>query len=393
MKILQVCPIFPPSASSEGDGVIQVVYNVSRELVARGHEVDVYASSAWNPWSRQQIGTRMTQVSGIGVHYFPSWFHYYTFQLTPSILHSLGRRLEAYDVIHIHDFRSFQGITVAYAALRGGVPYVIQAHGTILGDQPPLLRGLLKTATDHMFGHKIIRKASHDVALSEAEVQQYRAINVSPAKISVVPNGINPLEYSILPAPGTFRSKFNIPQRTLIVLYLGRIGWSKGLDFLVAGFGKMIRSGPKMDVILMLAGPDDGYLSNVKRLVKSQDMEGSVRIAGKLSGEDKISAYVDASVVVNVEPRNVFGLVPLEAAACSRPVIVSNGNAMRNLVLEARLGCAVDYGNTGELSRALRVMLGPDNANQYVRTRDVIMKEYTWGNTVDRLLSMYSSLL
>lgn len=385
--------MFPPSASVEGNGVIQVVYNVSRELVARGHEVDVYASGAWNPWSRQQIGAKTMQVSGIGVHYFPSWFHYYTFQLTPSILQSLGRQLESYDLIHMHDFRSFQGIAVANAAMRRGVPYVIQAHGSISSDRPPLLRGLLKTATDHSFGYRVIRKASHDVALSEAEVRQYLALNVPPAKITVVPNGIDALEYSMLPTPGTLRSKLNIPQRTRIVLYLGRIGWSKGLDFLIAGFERMIRSDREMDAILMLAGPDDGYLSHVKRLVNLLGIEGAVRIIGKLSQEDKISAYVDASVVVNVEPRNVFGLVPLEAAACSRPVMVSNGNAMRDLVLKEGLGCAVDYGNTEEFSQALKMMLDHEDANQYVRTRDVIMKEYTWGNTVDKLLSVYSRLM
>jgi glycosyltransferase involved in cell wall biosynthesis len=295
-------------------------------------------------------------------------------------------------VIHIHDFRSFQGIVAAYAALRSGVPYVIQAHGSIFGDRPPLLRGLLRTTTDHTLGYRVIRKASQDVALSEAEVQQYLAINVSPEKIFVVPNGIDPLEYSVLPASGIFRSRFNIPERTQIVLYLGRIAWSKGLDFLVAGFGRMIRNNRKMDVIMILAGPNDGYLSDVRRLVDSLGIGGVVRIVDKLSEEEKVSAYVDASVVVNVEPRNVFGLVPLEAAACSRPVIVSNGNAIRNLVLKEGLGCAVEYGNTEEFSQTLKTILDSDGADKYVRSRDIIMKEYTWGNTVDRLLSMYSRL-
>ena len=46
MKILQICPIFPPSQLSFGSGVTSVVYHLCKELVRTGHEVTVYTSAA-----------------------------------------------------------------------------------------------------------------------------------------------------------------------------------------------------------------------------------------------------------------------------------------------------------------------------------------------------------
>jgi hypothetical protein len=64
MKILQVCPIFPPRPKEVGAGVTQVVYNMSKEFARRGHEVEVYTSNALD---MERFETYYVQV------YFKSW--------------------------------------------------------------------------------------------------------------------------------------------------------------------------------------------------------------------------------------------------------------------------------------------------------------------------------
>ena len=46
MKILQVCPIFPPEKGDFAGGVTQEVHDFSKELVRRGHQVEVYCANA-----------------------------------------------------------------------------------------------------------------------------------------------------------------------------------------------------------------------------------------------------------------------------------------------------------------------------------------------------------
>jgi len=95
--------------------------------------------------------------------------------------------------------------------------------------------------------------------------------------------------------------------------------------------------------------------------------------------------------VVNVEPRNVFGLVPLEAAACSKPVIVSNGNAISNIVLQGKFGWSVRYGDVEGLAEIMGRMLGNDNILIAMgqRGRKFTFKNCNWAYIVNKLEQVY----
>jgi len=73
-------------------------------------------------------------------------------------------------------------------------------------------------------------------------------------------------------------------------------------------------------------------LNKVKSLLYDLGVSDSVLFTDFWPEGDKIRAYVDSDVVVNVEPLNVYGLVSLEAAVCSTPVIVSKTNAISKIV-------------------------------------------------------------
>ncbi|MGB9726468.1 MAG: glycosyltransferase, partial [Fervidicoccaceae archaeon] len=228
MKILQVCPKFHPFAAS---GSTMVAYQISKELARRGHLVVVYTSNMKDRYTK--LGSGFEKRDGVRIYRFRSIGTVVTRNMkifiTPQIILSLKKRLRSFDVVHLHEYRSFQNVIVHYYAKRYGVPYVLHAHGSL-----PRVGSwrILKWIYDALFGYRLLREASKVIALSHIEAEQYRSMGVPEEKIAIIPNGIDLSEYANLPPKGSFKRKFNIPDDKKIILYLGRIHKTKGIDFL-----------------------------------------------------------------------------------------------------------------------------------------------------------------
>ena len=168
MKILQICPIFPLPPKAFASGVTNNVYNLSKELVERGHKVTIYTSSALDLRRRIQKVANPVVIDGIAVQHFPITASYYTFFVTPTILPMMRKWLRHFDIVHLHDPYCFQSIICHHYARKYNVPYVVQTHGSVhrTGGRRKL-RWLLHIA----FGHRILTDASRVFALTETEAQ------------------------------------------------------------------------------------------------------------------------------------------------------------------------------------------------------------------------------
>ena len=214
-------------------------------------------------------------------------------------------------------------------------------------------------------------------------------------KIEVIPNGIDLSEYGDLPPKGSFKKKFNIPEDKKIILYLGRIHKTKGIDFLVRAYAHLIKNMKCKDAVLVIAGPDDGYLTEAKRLVNSLRVADKVVFTGMLSEKEKISAYVDSTICTYLRRYEPFGLVPLEAAACGTPVIVSSGTYMANVVDEGKFGFSVKYGDINELAEIMGKMLNNDDllSEMGQKGRKFVFENCNWVNIVTKLEKAYKEVV
>lgn len=124
---------------------------------------------------------------------------------------------------------------------------------------------------------------------------QYKQLGVSENKIVVISNGIDIESFKNLPEHRQFKKKYHIREK-YIILFLGRVHKIKGIDFLIKSFSKLVKEID--DVALVIAGPDDGYGRKAKTLTKNLGLHDKVRFTGRINGKDKLSAYVDADVLI-----------------------------------------------------------------------------------------------
>ena len=393
MKIIQVVGGFVPA---QFGGTKVLCYDLSRELTRRGHEVTVYTTDA-------DIGSRLTDVhgvkniDGIKVHYFRNLNNLIAYKYKLMLPLGMGltasKEIGGYDILHLHEFRSFQNIVLHHYASKYNIPYVLDAHGST-----PRIHGgrgvkwLFRWLFDIVFGYRILRDASKVVAETEVGVNEYKEFGINQDKIVLIPPPFSTEEFSQLPPPGRFRSKYNIKDKQ-ILLFLGRIHWIKGFDFLVESFYELTKS--RSEAILVIVGPDDGYKPTLDRLIDRLDISDKVLFTGFLGGEEKLSALVDADVLIQTSRYEQGVRAPVEAVLCNTPIIVSSNSGAGEAVRKIDAGYLVEWGNKNELSNTIQYVLdNPAEAeNKTQKAKEYIEANLSLAKGVERYEELYANCI
>ena len=377
MKILQVVPFFSPV---HGGSAIAPYY-LSRELAKKGHEVTIFTSD--NKLSPEWIES-LRQVK---VYPFKTRLSWAKFYVTLGIMKRAREGIKHFDLIHMHNYRSFQNFVVHHYAKKYGVPYVLQAHGSL---PRTMAKQRLKWIYDVLFGYRLLRDASKVIALSPTEAQQYRGMGVPEEKIEVIPNGIDLAEYADLPPKGSFRKKFSIDEDEKIVLYLGRIHRIKGIDILVKAFANVVEK--LDDVKLVVVGPDDGYLGELEALIKALKIENDVLILGPLYGKDKLEAYVDADMYVLPSRYEIWGMTALEAVACGTLVILTENCGIAEHFRD-KVGLVVKPDSNHLAGALLEILLDWKRRDIFRENCKTAIRKFNISKIVSRLEKVYGELL
>jgi glycosyltransferase involved in cell wall biosynthesis len=376
MRILEVVDLFSPSHG----GSAVVPYQLSRQLSKNGHKVTIYASK-----------TRLTQtyinlLPEVRVHAFNTWLSLANFQVTPGLIGKARNEVKHFDIIHMHNYRTFQNVVVHHYAKKYGVPYVLQAHGSLTTF---FQRGWLKRVFDTAWGYRILKDAAKVLAVTKAEAEQYQSMKVSEGKIELVPHGVDLSEYENLPEKGEFRRRYNLGNDQRIILYLGRIDKIKGLDLLAGAFADLARL--RDDIKLIIAGPDGGYLRTLRRLVSDLRIGDTVVFTGPLYGLEKLKAYVDADVYVLPSSYEIFGITVLEACACGTPVAITDRCGIAEAI-KGQAGLVVSY-DKDQLKEELVHMLSDDRVRHESgeRGRLLVCEKFNWQKIVEQVERVYEA--
>ncbi|MPW38609.1 glycosyltransferase [Thermococcus sp. 101 C5] len=388
MKILQVIPAFPPAVGYGGGPL--VAYEISRRLVLKGHDVTVVTTDANDEKSR--VKEKFSRINGIKVHYFKNisnrLAYSYKIFISPGLIPWARRELKNFDVIHLHDTRTFQNLVIHYFAKKYGIPYVLQPHGTLSTSDH---RKVLKKFFD-FFGKSIVKDAEYILALNEGEVNQIQKIGVPRNKIRILPNGIDLSNYTILPPKGSFKKKLNISQDKKIILYLGRIHKTKGIDLLIGACAYLINNMNCKNVVLVIAGPDDGYMSEAKAMVNSLGISDLIIFAGFLSSEDKLKALVDADVFVTPMFYG-FPVTFLEACAVGTPIVTTNAGETLEWI-NGKVGY-VTQPNYHDLAEAIyKIIYDEDVRNRFSKNCiEIVKSNFSWEKVVEKLEKIYEEVI
>jgi len=383
MRILQITKYYYPSVSFGGP--VQCVHNLSKHMVKKGHDVTVYTTDAAHISTRARIKKNYRLIDGVKVLYFPNVARRYGFFISPGIVQALRQNLSRFDIVHLHEYRTFQNLAFYYSQKRNA-PYVLTVHGQLEIRKETWDVHILRRLFDYTFGRRLLKDASKIFALTELESSQLIRRDVDKDKVVVIPNAVDPEDFRDLPPKGYFKKQLGLDNEEMI-LYLGRISSLKGLDILVKAFSLLRRPD---NCKLVLAGPDDGFSNSLHRIVESLGLKGRVLFAGTLNRSQVLGALNDASVAVYATLQEGFPMVPLEAGIVGTPIIVSNHPSM-DFVKKGQFGLGVDYENVAQLREALERVLTDEElaAKLSENGKRFVLNNFTWDRIATDVESVY----
>jgi glycosyltransferase involved in cell wall biosynthesis len=144
------------------------------------------------------------------------------------------------------------------------------------------------------------------------------------------------------------RNELGCLDDTCIFIFVGRLVRDKGVFDLVSSYCEV--AARTRGVELWVVGPDeDGLLPELQSAGRT--CGATIRWIGATKVPERYMKAADVLVLPSY--REGFGLVIIEAGACSVPVVAYRIDGVIDAVIESRTGVLVDCGNIKNLSEAL----------------------------------------
>ena len=385
MKILHVVPSFAPCFAH--GGVVNASYQIAKSQVENGHDVSVFTTDSCDERLKFKNNYGV-DVDGIKVFYFKNVSNNVKNKLTIDSPYKLPfylrKNIKNYDIIHIHEHRHSLAIATHRYAKKNKIPYVLQAHGSVL---PFFQKEQMKEVFDKLWGFSILYDACKVFALTEVEKDQYLKMGVKEDRIEIVPLGINLAEYSDLGEEGEFRKKYGISDDEKLILFLGRIHEIKGLDLLIDALNEVKYDNVKLAIV----GGDYGYLDETKRLIDEYGLNDKVIFPGVLTGKDKHSALIDCDIFAMPSRYESFTTSGLEAMACCKPLVLTKNNHIHDWV-DNNVGLCCEF-DKNELSACFDKLLdNPQLCEEFGRKgRQLVHEKYNWNMIEKQIEDIYKS--
>jgi glycosyltransferase involved in cell wall biosynthesis len=385
LKIAQVVST-PPFAWATG-GCARVTYDLSRALANRGHSVDILSTDLHTPDRRRVACMNPKVIDGIRIFNFPclsqrlAWK--YKFYFSPRLTVYLKKHVCDYDIVHLEDLISPLAIATAKYCVQYDIPYVLTTHGSLPWLQ---VSRLINRIYSSLYTNKILKNASRIFVLNPTEAEICKSFGINDEQIEIIPNGLNISEYESPPPIGQFKSKFGIPMDKKIVLYLGRLNGSKGIDLLVDAYSDMTKK--VENTRLVIAGPDDGHLGELLGQTNELGLCDNTVFTSYLSSDDKLAALVDAEVLV-IPKFTGFPVTFLEACACGTPIVTTDAGDRLDWI-KGNVGEVVEYKKEQLRDAIVRIVTNEQVQKKYSENGKKMVNElFDWNVLSGKIEQIY----
>ncbi|MCZ7663534.1 MAG: glycosyltransferase family 4 protein [Thermoleophilia bacterium] len=208
------------------------------------------------------------------------------------------------------------------------VPFVATVHDVIPLISPRSVRNPLARLRYRRQLDRTLAEARCIITVSRISLSTLTAYaGVDPSRVRVIHNGVSD-RFAPVTDPGVLeviRRRYGLPER--FALWIGDFLPHKNLEFLVGGWGHVVRATANAPV-LVLAGAQRGEFRKITREVRRRGLEERVVFPGFIRDDDLAGVYSAARLFVFPSLYEGFGLPPLEAMACGTPCVVSNSSSL-----------------------------------------------------------------
>jgi len=301
---------------------------------------------------------------------------------------AIGGRIGNVDILHIHgvwDVLVKAGADVAWA---NKVPYVVTPHG-MLHPWSLAQKRLKKQVALKLSYQRMLDRASLIHVLNRDEGLRIPLRLVPP--FATIPNGISLEELANVPPAGAFYADYSELKGQPFILFLSRLHYKKGLDYLADAFSLLSRRMP--DVRLVVVGPDDGARTDFEKRIREAGVTDRTHVIGPLFDKRKFAALRDASCFCLPSRQEGFSMAILEAMALRLPVVISEECHFPE-VSERRAGAVLPL-SAAAFADSLQSFLEDESLRKRAGEagRQLVEEKFTWPEIGKQIAHEYEAVL
>jgi len=313
---------------------------------------------------------------------------------------ALARRIEAADIINGHDRPGHRA--AVFAKRLTGSPVVWTCNDVVSWEKTghrARMPAYMQAAASHLMrplerhiANEIDRIAVLDRSTQQVVERAYGRLT------TVVRSGLDTQALTFrTEGRRRIRDRYGIADGTFTVMWLGILEPFRRLEDLLEAVRLRRETGATPRVLI--TGRVDiapRYARELRDFVTRHNLDPLVQFIAHSIPEDELADYYSAcDVFVFPNDHQAWGLAPLEALACQRPVIVSRGSGVHEVLVDGDTALLVAPRDPGAIAEALRsLMENPVLAGRIAHQgREFVAREFSWRGYAMRMVKLYEETI
>jgi glycogen(starch) synthase len=289
-----------------------------------------------------------------------------------------------FDVVHGHDW--LVAVAGDHLAKRFRCPLVVTIHATEYGRHQGWV-GEHPQSYIHGVERWMANRAERVITCS-AYMREHVAdiYGLEEARISVIPNGIDPSELVPVDDLDALRSRFARPEERLVLL-VGRLVYEKGFQLALEALPRLIeRLG---DVRFLVAGSGTAE-PELREQARRLGLDEHGTFLGWIGDDVLHSLYRIADLTVVPSIYEPFGLVALEAMASGCPCLVADTGGLREVVPSEDVGLRFRSRDPSSLgAMAERLLTDEELRDRLVAEASEHVLTFDWADVARQVAEVY----
>lgn len=289
------------------------------------------------------------------------------------------------DVTNVHYATGYGTL----ARLAGAKPLLLSVWGSDVYDFPlksPLHRQWLVA---NLRAATAVASTSHAMA---KVVHRYW----TPPKTYITPFGVD--EKQFLPRG---RGSQGGSREFITIGTVKTLARKYGVDTLIRAFARLYSElkstapavAAKLRLVIVGGGPEEG---NLRKLARELGIDRRTEFRGRIPHAlvPHTLREFDVYVALSRLDSESFGVAIIEASACAVPVVVSDADGPREVVVDKETGFVVERDKPEAAAKALKQLVLSEDLRWRMGQagRKHVLENYTWDRCLDIMISVYSEL-
>lgn len=293
------------------------------------------------------------------------------------------------DIVHAHTPFSL-GFFAKYIADDRKIPFVQTFHTLYPEYLHYILGSISKSAVAKNSAEKIVRflyNRSDLIIAPSAKIKKYLKKYGVKKPIELISTGINLNKFKDVDE-NIFRQQYRINPKDKILLFIGRVGKEKNLDFLFHALNNI--KDEKVKLLIVGDGPEK---NNLKELAKKLNLSNRIIFLGYINRQKIPFALATSDIFVFSSKTETQGLVLLEATASGKPIVAVRDETICEFVKENVNGFIIKSSPKKFAQKVEEILNNQDIYNKFSQNSKKIAQNFSSEKQTQKLLKVYNNLL